>query len=299
MSEPGTLTADDAGPGARVLALALHHLCIGHPQRTLELLATGSPELASDSQYWYLRGYALLRLNRDVEAEGAVRQGLIAEPESIPLLYVLALALTEQDRLREAEAAILTVLRQEPEAAFALCAYARLVARARQFDKAERLLAAAAALEPGSDNVARSRWYVAYLSGDGNVAVARGREYLALDPESAHAHHALGVSLAADGVTREAARHLRRAVQAAPEERTYARAARTARQGSHWLLLPLWPLQKLGTAGFWLIGIGGMAALRAAGWTEVAAVWIMTYLSICIYSWIVPPVLRWWDRRTS
>ena len=40
--------------------------------------------------------------------------------------------------------------------------------------------------------------------------------------------------------------------------------------------------------------LGALSFLRAYGWLLAVAV---AYLTLCVYSWVVPPLLRRWLRR--
>jgi tetratricopeptide (TPR) repeat protein len=279
-------------PGGTNLALAQHYLDIERPARVLELLASAGEDDLADPMYWTLRGMALVKLQRAADAEACARRGLAEVGEHHGLYQVLALALVRQRRLVEAETAILAALRLAPEEPTFLAIYARVLAFAGQFDKADRLHAAAAQRAPGSRVVVHTGWLVAYLRGDGAAAERHGRDLLALDPDDAAGHHALGATLGKERISAEAARHLRRAAALAPADRDMVASARRARFARHWLLWPLWPLLRLGPAGSWLVGVGGGLGLRGLGLTQASTVWLLVYLGLCLYSWIVPPLLR-------
>jgi hypothetical protein len=82
-----------------------------------------------------------------------------------------------------------------------------------------------------------------------------------------------------------------------PADRDLADAAAEARLWAHPLLVPLRPIARLGMFKSWAIAVGIMLTLRAVGLPLVAALFSLAWFLLCVYSWVVPPLLRRWLRR--
>lgn len=285
---------DTAG---KPLALARHFLEIGQPGRALETLdrASGVP---ADAAAHALRGLALHDLGRYADAARVARAGLAREPESLPLLRLLCDAEARLGNLAEAERAILAALRLAPDEPRLLCRYAHLVAGAGQADKARRLVEEAARLAPDDPAVLRARVALSYVGGDDRATAARSRDLLARDPDDEYGHRMLGAALSSRGAVTQAERHLRTAARFDPADPDLAEATRATRLAAHPLLWPLRPLRRFGVIPVWLGAIAIIFGLRSLGLQPVAAVVGLAYFLLCVYSWVVPPLLRWWlDRR--
>ena len=77
-------------------------------------------------------------------------------------------------------------------------------------------------------------------------------------------------------------------------ERDVSKQAREARVNAHWLLYPLRFIHRIGGAKIWVGFIGAYFILRRVGPPVVATAVILTYLVIVVYSWVIPPIVRWW-----
>ena len=180
----------------RRLELARHYSAIGQPVRVLDTLeGVGAPD---EPEVWALRAEALYQLDRYREGADTARRGLELEADDVGLLDLLALNLMELGDLAGAEQALLAALELWPDHETLLCHYALACARHGQRDKAERLVARAARLEPESLDVLRARAQVSYLNGDLRATRRHVDELLASDPEDTVAHTLLGNLLVED-----------------------------------------------------------------------------------------------------
>ncbi|XXY53302.1 tetratricopeptide repeat protein [Sorangium sp. So ce269] len=275
-------------------ALARHYLHVDQPRRALDVLERLTDADLEDAELWELRAAALHALERPAEAARAAREGLARAPESPYLLYLLSACEAQLGDAAAAERAILSCLRLAPESAPALCHYALLVAKAGQVAKAARLVEEAARLDPEGGGVARARMIVAYLQGTDDELDRHGKARLAADPDDALTHHLLGQAMLESGRIDEASRHLRTAARLDPGDHDLADAAREARFASHWLLKPLWPMRRFGAIPVWIAALVVIYGLKAAGSRVAAGLLGLAYFVYCLYSWIVPPLLRRW-----
>lgn len=279
------------------LTLAEHYVEMDQPQRALDALERSTNAEWERVAFWRIRSQALVNLDRFNDAADAARRGLQIDPHDIPLLALLAQCDTERGNLAAAERSLLAALQLAPDEPVLLCRYALVVARGGQFAKADQLLAEAARLAPEHPVVARTRVSLAYLRGDDRLAERESRALLAESPEDQYGNVMLGHALAEQGKVRSGTRMLRTAARSDPGNVRLVDAVRDVQHLGHWLLWPLWPLYRLGTAKFWLLGMSVFFGLRALGLAQAAGIAMLVYVAICVYSWIVPFVLKWWLRR--
>lgn len=283
----------------QALQLANHYLSIDRPEKSLATLARADGELLDSALYWELRARALGALDRHEEAGEAAARGLGLDGQDTDLMRLRADALAELGRLAEAERVILGALALQPEDVEPLCSYALVAARGDQVEKATRLADRAAALEPDSRRVEATRLVLAHLRGEGRRVREHARTLLADAPDDAGSHYAAGFAESSHGRAGAAARHFGMAARLDPGDPDYATAARAARYAAHPLLWPLRPFEWLGAAGTWLVAMGVILALQLSGLTAAAALAALAYVALCLYSWLVPPLLRAWLRRRS
>lgn len=287
-------TAMDADRG---LTLARHFLEIGQPARALEHLDRAAGAAGLGPEHWHLRAWALTALDKHDAAREAITAGLASAPDDVDLLLALCDSHARSGDLEGAERAVLAALREEPGEAILLARYARLVAQGGQLEKATRLVEVAAELDPEEPYVSRTRALISHVAGDDRHAAAQAHALLETDPEDTFAHRMLGNVMIERGDVGGADRHLSSAAHLDADENT-VRALREVRLHRHWALLPLWPFQRFGAIPTWIGAIVIMKGLRLAGLETASLVFALTYLALCVYSWVVPPVLRRLLRRS-
>lgn len=276
----------------QALLLARRYLEIEQPTRALEALDRSSNVPMQNPDYWYLRGRALYELKRYPEAVDMLQRGLGQEPDYTPLLYMMCNCQDKLGNLAEAERAILAALRLVPEEPRFLCRYAYLVAKAGQLDKANRLVNEAARISPYDPVVLQTRTWLSYLKGNDKQAGVYSREMLEEDPDNPVGHYMYGVSQLNTGSVGNAARHLGAAARYDPGDRDTVKVARQSQLAAHWLLWPLRPLYKLGAGYAWIAAISALFVLCAIGQYRIAGYVGKTYFVLCVYSWVMPPIVK-------
>ena len=278
---------------ATALEAARRYIEIGRPRQALESLASLDSASADSLDARRLRGFAFYGLEDFDRAAEAARDALEDAPDSIELLYLLSLAEEQRGQLGEAEAAILAALELDPDDVQLLCQYADVLMRAGALDKAERVLGAAAASDPDSMDVLEGRISLAYLRGNDREAKRLSEELLSIDPESVHGQRVLGVFDFNRGRAGSAAERFAEAVRADPTDERYAADAREARRMAR---NPLWwPslfFARVGVVGSWVGAMVIIFGLRSAGLGTASTIAALTWLAICIWSWVVPPILE-------
>jgi tetratricopeptide (TPR) repeat protein len=271
-------------------ARAQHLLALGRPEEALAEL--GKSFDSEDPVQWWLRGLTLLELDRVDEALSAAESGLRIAPELPLLLDLLARCHVRRGDLPAAEEAALAALREDPEDADLLALYALIVAKAGQLEKARKLIAQARRIDPENPGPVRIEAAIAVARGEDREALLRSRELLSINPEDAHAHALTGELLHDRGDVHGAAEFLRTAVVTDP---TDAEAAALARENLAWrhpLMWPLRPVQRFGSAKVWMAGIVLLLLARATKDRTVMLTAGVAWLVYCVYSWIVPPLVR-------
>jgi tetratricopeptide (TPR) repeat protein len=275
---------------ARTFTDARHLIALRRPDEALEKLAQSFD--SEDPLYWWLRGLALFALDRVGEALDAAKNGLRIDPESPLLLDLVARCHSSRGELVAAEEAVLAALRTDAEDAELLALYALIVAKAGQIEKARKLIAQARRVDPENASALRIEAAIAVSRGDDREALLRGREMLALNPEDPHAHLLTGELLHDRGDVDEAAEYLRTAVVGDPRDSVAAEIARENLAWRHPLMWPLRPAQRFGSAKEWMAGVVLLLLARSTKNTTVMLTAGIAWLLYCVYSWVVPPIVR-------
>ncbi|NUT35860.1 MAG: hypothetical protein HOV79_22625 [Hamadaea sp.] len=272
-------------------------LAANRPEEALRELAVLPASDATAAFAFELRAAALLQLERWPEAADAARQGLAAGGPDPDLLCQLGIAEIQLGRDESAERALLDGLAIAPDDVDLLCAYARLCIKHRQLDKARKLVELAAQQAPDAPTVYSARVHLAYADGDDARAQRIARQFVAAHPENAHAHALLGGMSAARGQVTSAYAGMRQAVANEPSDRDFAQAAYETRIETHPLMLPVRPFVRFGPLKTWIVAIVIIYGLRMAGLPGLSAVFALCWLVLCVYSWVVPPLVRRWMMR--
>ncbi|MEW5986407.1 MAG: tetratricopeptide repeat protein [Chloroflexota bacterium] len=279
------------------LTLALHFVETGQPQRALTHLDRANADQTDNPFFWYVRGQALYDLEEFDSAIQAVHKGLTLAPEAIFLLYQLCNCQSRQGNLAAAERTLLKALQQAPEDPELLCRYAILVSEGGQLDKAEQLVEEAARFDPEHPAIARTQATLAYLTGHDRQAAEASRRTLLSNPDDIYGQYMLGVSLAAEGRVGDADVYLRTAARLDPLNEAITSTTRHSRLIAHWLLWPLRPVQRFGPMKIWLAAIVVIFGLWELGFAKLTTTLATVYLVYCVYSWVAPPLLKWWLQR--
>lgn len=269
---------------------AQHLIALGRSEEALAELARSFD--ADDPLEWWLRGLALLSLERSENALDAVASGLRLDPESPLLLDLAARCHFHRGDLIAAERAALAALRADAEDADLLALYALIVATAGQLEKAKKLIAEARRVDPENESALGVEAALAVSRGDDREGLLRSRELLAINPEHATAHALTGNLLYNRGDVDDATEHLRTAVVSEPSDADWAEIARLNLLWRHPLMWPLRPLQRFGIAPVWIAAIVVIFLTRLTRNDTITLIVVFAWIAYCVYSWIVPPIVR-------
>lgn len=286
IEEPGL---DDRNP-TRGLSLAQHWLEVNRPERALDELGRLPHDEAMSLPACLLRVGALLRAERPAAAKLAATRALDLHGTEPRLLALLAVACRARGELEESERALLRALSFDPEDVGLLCEYAELCVSVGQVDKAEALLERAAAIDPEAEAVITGRVLVAAARGRSVEAYRQAREALGRHPDSMAAHVYHSVVATERGKFREASRSSSR-VAAETGDADALAMARDDRVIAHPLLVPLRPLFRFGPLRTWVAVVVVLMMLRFVS-PPLASVVGLFWIVYCVYSWVVPPLVR-------
>nr|WP_221374781.1 hypothetical protein [Actinoplanes polyasparticus] len=280
----------------------LHHaqalLATGRPEQALTQLSMLPANEVTGSYAMQLRCAALSQLDRWTEVGDAARAALAANGPDPDLLLWLGRAEHEARRDQQAERAFLDGLALAPNDVDLLCAYADLCAGDGQLEKAGKLVDLAAARAPQAPVVYATRIQLAHARGDDREAQRISREFVGAHPDNPVAHALLGGTSAARGHVDAAYEGFRQAAAARPTEQVFAESAMELRVARHPLMRPLRPILRFGALKTWLVAVTLIIGLRAIGLPVLGGLLGFVWLAFCVYSWVVPPLVRKWVLRS-
>ncbi|MBX3058298.1 MAG: tetratricopeptide repeat protein [Anaerolineae bacterium] len=276
------------------LTLAEHYLNINQPARALDLLSQPENAHLNSPHFWFLHGEALFKLDQFEAARASILKGLALAPDDPLLLFVLCNCEDKAGSLAAAENAILAAIRQQPHDPHLICRYAKLVAQTNQMDKAHKLVAMAAQIDPNHRSVRHLQISLAYVTENVAQTIAKCQDALTLFPEDPYILYILGHSYAERGKPGHAANFLRRAAQINPLNHAFTTSARRYAPVDRWWLTPVWPFRRVLTHMDQLIFpvIILMVILWASGQYNGALSVCMGWLVILYYTAFMNWIMR-------
>jgi tetratricopeptide (TPR) repeat protein len=280
------------------LALARHYLESGNAKRAFAELEKGAGAAIDDEEFWSIRAQALFELQRWSEAADAGRRGLELEHEDVELLDVVALCEFHLDNNDEADKQIRAALEIWPDHSTLLAHHALILAHRKKWSESERVLAEALAIDPESSDVLLTRSQIATLRGQHNLARQYADDLLAEEPDDELSHLVRANADLQSMRFKQAVRHLEESARLNPERAEIRETLRDARVGAHPLLAPIRPIWRFGRLRSWMVYITIGALLAAARLQTLRYVIAGVWVTLCVVSWVAPPLLRrWYDRK--
>lgn len=242
-------------------------------------------------------------LGQHLEAESVVREALECDPESGRALYMYARLLREGGRYPESEKVLLDALALQPLNPYLHIEYGSVMLVTGHKQKAEDLARRAVALDPDNDD---AHAFLSLVLGERNKALeshAVGAQSVRLGPDEDLPHAALGISYLRTGRPYKARRHLREALRIEPNnpglQEVFVEADYACRP-IFWVMY-YWSLvvERLPGKQFavWIAFIVLVRMLPRMGVPdEVVLPFALTYLGVCLYTWIAYPLVRLWVR---
>lgn len=255
--------------------------------------ARGLKHFPDNSELQYITAFAEYAEDDNDAAIKAVEQLLARDPEHYGARTLRAHLHSAKQEFAQAESLWIALLREYPEDADCYAAYADLMLRTLNLDKAARL--AREGLRHSPEH--HACLYVASLvdlihgRGDASHLLRLLREH----PEHTASSIALVAALTDRGEYRGALRLAQELLRNQPDSEHLVSLVRELKLQSHWTMLPLYPMQRWGWGGAAAVTVAGIVGLRLAGGVlppALVASLSYTWLIYVIYSWTWPSILR-------
>jgi tetratricopeptide (TPR) repeat protein len=260
-------------------------------------IAHGLRHFPDNSELLYLAAFVDYASNDHDAAMQTVLRVLAAAPEHYGARRLCAYLHEAKKEYAQAEELWIGLLREHPEDADCYGAYAELMLKTLNFDKAGRLAQEGLRHEP--DNPVCL--YVAAMMDVISGRAGRGQQSEALlrllraHPEQVMTATTLVVALMEQGRNREALRIAQELLRNQPDNPHYLALVRELKMQTHWTMLPLYPMQRWGWGGAAAVSVAGIIGVRALGNAvpePFQSVIVYTWLAYVIYSWVWPSILR-------
>jgi cytochrome c-type biogenesis protein CcmH/NrfG len=226
-----------------------------------------------------------------------VRQALARDPEHVGARRLCAHLHEEAKEFAQAEALWIGLLREFPEDADSYAAYAELMLRTLNIEKATRLAEEGLRHEPDHAGCLYVAAMVDVVSG-GGLRGSRNenlQRLLSAHPEQVRTSVALVIALSDQGRHRDALRVAQELLRSHPQSEQYVTLVRELKMQTHWSLLPLYPMQRWGWGGAIAVTVVGILGVRAVNNFmpgPLGSAIVFAWLGYLIYSWVWPPLLR-------
>jgi tetratricopeptide (TPR) repeat protein len=259
--------------------------------------ARGLQHYPDNAELQYITAFAEHSLDENDAAVETVNRVLAQQPQHYGARSLRAYLHTAAKEFAQAESVWIGLLRDYPEDADCFGAYADLMLRTLNLDKAARLSEEGLRHSPDHE----SCLYVAALvdlirGGAGRHADTTHLQRLLREhPQHLVSSTALVLALSDRGDYRSAHRVAQELLRSEPQSPQALSLVREFKIQSHWTMLPLYPMQRWGWGAAIGITVAAIVGLRVVGGvlpastvTTLSFVW----LGYVIYSWTWPHILR-------
>jgi tetratricopeptide (TPR) repeat protein len=257
----------------------------------------GLRNFPDDPELQYITAFAEYSLDENDAAVQSVNRLLSQYPQHYGARSLRAHLHSAVKEFSQAERLWIELLRDYPEDADCFAAYADLMLRTLNLDKAARLSEEGLRHSPDHEGCL----YVAALVDLIRGGAGRGADTTHLQrllrehPEHVASSTALVVALSDRGDHRAAHRVAQELLRSEPDSTHALSLVRELRMQSHWSMLPLYPVQRWGWSAAIVITVVAIFGLRAmTGVLPDDTVNTLSYvwLGYVIYSWTWPHILR-------
>jgi tetratricopeptide (TPR) repeat protein len=222
---------------------------------------------------------------------------LASDPKHYAARMLCAHLHDEAREFPQAELLWIELLREYPEDPDCYAAYAELMLKTLNLEKAGRL--AREGLRHAPDH--HGCLYVATLidlirgGGSRDTESENLKRLLTEHPEHVRSSIVLVVALNDRGEHRQALRVAQELLRNQPDSSHLVSLTRELKVQSHWSMVPLYPMQRWGWGGAAVVTVVGVLGLRAASYAlpgQAMANLSLLWLGYVIYSWTWPSILR-------
>ncbi len=299
----GAGSAERGEPAVPAIDRAQAYLEANRPELARREVLSALQLAPNDAQLHALLGQVHRATEDWSEAEKCYHHALALEPENPDFLVALGIVLMEQGRHPQAEEAVLQALRLAPQWAAAYRVYALLMYRTGHLEKSRKLLDRSLALDPEDRHAHQLLALLHSEEQRHEVAGVHAHEGLAASPDSALSHTAIGVALLRSGHPFRARRALREALRLDPgdpeREQLFLEADGSCRvvylPMYYWsLLVERIPGRAFGVWGLFVAFV--LVARQVHPPNGLVGAVVLSYLALCVYTWIAHPLLKLWLR---
>lgn len=254
----------------------------------------GNPQLLLSAAL--LNGYE----EKYPEAERDVTEFLRVEPTHAVGRRLLAHVFRETGRHAEAERILIELIREFPGQSEHYIDYATVLMHNLRFDKAGHLLDEALRIDPDAE---LGRFYrTVLLFAQGKASSDRTLAFMdfATSPTSRQAVVRMILVLMDAGRLRDARELARELALRMPDDESVLDLFRQLAVSTHPLMVPLRPFLKHGYVRYAMLYVGMLCLvfpLVRAGQERIAFGFVVLVLTFIVYSWVVPPLVRWRIKR--
>jgi tetratricopeptide (TPR) repeat protein len=291
----------EAGSGAPDLSVVLNeaHVLLERRRYThaRSVIAQGLRHFPQNTELLYLSAFVDYAEDNNDAAMQTVRQALAQDPEHVGARRLCAHLHEEAKEFAQAEALWIGLLREFPEDADSYAAYAELMLRTLNIEKATRLAEEGLRHEPEHAGCLYVAAMVDVVSG-GGLRGSRNenlQRLLSAHPEQVRTSVALVIALSDQGRHRDALRVAQELLRSHPQSEQYVSLVRELKLHTHWSLLPLYPMQRWGWGGAIAVTVVGIIGVRMVNNFmpgPLGSAVVFAWLAYLIYSWVWPPLLR-------
>ena len=238
--------------------------------------------------------------DKDEAALATISQLVERYPQSYSGRMLLFRILEGLKRRGEAETVILELLQEYPEDALLYGRYAILMLESMQIDKAGQLAARAIAIDPDDEVALTASVLHELLTAPGEPARQRLAELVSRYPDSVNTALMVVSVLTEHDENKEALRIAQEVLRQSPDSQGVVDLVIALKTATHWSMIPLRPMQKWGWGASIAIWFVVVMLLRGVKGTPLEPyIWPFTivFLAFVVYSWVWPPILKWWIRR--
>ena len=261
------------------------------------VISHGLRHFPENTNLLYLAAFIEYVEDQHEAAMKTIHQVLARDPEHKGARRLCAHLHEEAKEYPQAEALWIGLLREYPEDADLYAAYAELMLKTLNLEKAGRLAKEGLRHEPENASCLYVAAIIDVIEGGGSRSAKQEnlRTLLRQHPEHERTAFALVIALNDRGQHRDALRIAQELLRSQPDSQQYVALVRELKMQSHWSMMPLYPMQRWGWGGAAAVSIAGIVGVRALSNVvsePVALTIIYTWLIYCIYSWVWPSILR-------
>ena len=258
-------------------------------------ISHGLRHFPDNSELLYLAAFVDYASNDHDAAMQTVLRVLASDPQHYGARRLCAYLYEAKKEYAQAEELWIGLLRENPEDADCFGAYAELMLKTLNLEKAGRLAKEGLRHEPDHPVCLYVGAMIDVISGKRGQQSESLMRLLQTHPEQVITATTLVVALMEQGRSREALRIAQQLLRNQPDNPHYLALVRELKMQTHWTMLPLYPMQRWGWGGAAAVSVAGIIGVRAMGNAvpePFQSVVVYTWLAYVIYSWVWPSILR-------